>query len=74
MALIAKFTRSTIEAALAALEGAGYEASIHAKDHGMGDQYIVVQDPFHSGAVLMRFDPNILRSSDCVFRFISERS
>ena len=79
MTLQTRFTSATIESALSALTREGYEAAIRANDHGMGDQYIVVQDPIHhSGAngalVLMGYEPTILRSYGQARKFISERA
>jgi hypothetical protein len=73
-----KFTSATIESALSALTRKGYEAAIQAKDHGTGEQYIVVQDPIHrsqNGAlVLMGYEPTILRSYGQARQFILARS
>jgi hypothetical protein len=78
MALQTRFTSATIESALSALTREGYEAAIRANDQGMGNQYIVVQDPFyhsHNGAlVLMGYEPTMLRSYGQARKFISERA
>jgi len=78
MTLQIRFTSATIESALSALTRKGYEAAIQAKDHGMGEQYIVVQDPIHhsqNGAlVLMGYEPTILRSYGQARQFILARS
>lgn len=67
-----------LETALLDLTSKGYEATIHARDHGMGEQYIVVQDPYHhcrnGSLVLMGHEPTILRSYVETCKFLALRA
>lgn len=67
-----------LESALLELTRKGYEATIRARDSGMGEQYIVVQDPYYHSVngslVLMGHEPTILRSYVETLKFLALRA